>query len=112
MVGDGFEDLGKRQAEDNEGNEDDVARLKRGLVGGDAGKGVGFLIEIGHLGIENTVEADIGHENGHDGDVSHAPFTGLESEIFDDLAFAPFFPAEEVDTGGQQFGDGEDDTEA
>ena len=92
VVGDGFQDLGKRQAEDDEGDEDDVAGLKGGLVGGDAGKGVGFFIEIGHLGIENTIEADIGHENGNNGDVSHAPFTGLECEIFDDLAFAPFFP--------------------
>ena len=75
VVGDGLEDLGERQAEDDEGDEDDVAGLKRGLVGGDAGKGVGFLIEIGHLGIENTIEADIGHEYGNDGDVSHAPFT-------------------------------------
>ena len=110
MVSDGFQDLGKRQTEDDEGDEDDIAGLKRGFVGGDTGKGIGFLIEIIHLRIKNTIEADIGHENGNDGDIGHAPFAGLESEIFDDLAFAPFFLAEQVDTGGQQLSDWENNT--
>jgi len=81
------------------------------LIGRDAGEGVGLVVEIAHLGLEDPVEADIGHEDGDNCDVGHAPFAGLEGEVVDELVFGPFPLAEEADAGGEQLGDGKEDAE-
>jgi len=81
------------------------------LIGGDAGESVRMSVQITHLRLEDSIETDIGHENCDDGDVGHAPFAGLEGEVVDDLVLCPFVLAEEGDAGGEQLGDGEEDTE-
>lgn len=81
------------------------------MVGGDAGEGVGMDVEVAHLGPEDPVEPNIGHEDGDHGDVGHAPFAGLEGEVVDDLVLSPFPLAQEADAGGQKLGNREEDTE-
>ena len=109
---DQFEDLGKGEAEDDESDKNDVSGLEGGLVGRDAGKAVGLVVEVTHLRLEDAVETDIGHKDRDDGHIGHAPFPGLEGEIVDEFVLCPFALAQQGDAGGQQFCYGEEDAES